>query len=139
MKTLHPLKTLIAATMIQGCVPIFGPTYRPTVVPQEDHLPKPNTAHYGLDAICYRTITDSRERIINCINTKAETEPLVKIQNIIKERLGIDLEIQEINNQSNVFRISNIQEEKKSEVLTLVKNSGYHALYESNSSNIIFY
>ena len=136
MKT---LKTLIAATMIQGCVPIFGPTYRPTVVPQEDHLPKPNTAHYGLDSVCYRTITDSRERIINCINTKPENEPQVKIQNIIKERLGIDLQIEEINNQSKVFKILNIEEDKQFEVLTLVRNSGYHALYESNSSNIIFY
>ena len=139
MKTITPLKSILAATMISGCVPIFGPTYRPTVVPQEDYLPKPNTAHYGLDSICYRTITENREQIINCINTKAENEPHVKVQNIVKERLGIELEIQEINNQSKVYRISNIQEDKQSEVLTLVRNAGYHALIESQSSNIIFY
>ena len=139
MKTISPLKSIIAATMISGCVPTFGPTYRPEVVPQEDYLPKPNTAHFGLDSICYRTITKNREQIINCINTKSENEPQVKVQNIIKERLGIDLKIQELNPNSKVFRISNIQEDKKLEVLRLVKNSGYHALIESLSSDIIFY
>lgn len=139
MKTITPLKSIIAATMLSGCVPIFGPNNRPTVAPQEDYLPKPNTAHYGLDSICYGTITDSRKRIINCININAENEPHVKVQNIVKERLGIDLEIQEINNQSKVYRISNIQKDKKYKVLTLVKNAGFHALIETESSDIIFY
>lgn len=50
-----------------------------------------------------------KKKFISQINLYSENEPQVKVQNIIKEGLGIDLKIQELNPNSKVFRISNIQ------------------------------
>ncbi|MBT5346909.1 hypothetical protein HOJ01_02430 [bacterium] len=140
MKIKNSIPSLILATsLIQGCVPTFGPRYIPKEVPRNDYLPKPNTANFGLDAICYRTITDSREQIINCINTKSEDSPQEKVQNILQERLSLDLEIQELNPESKVFRIVNSDEDKRFEIQSIIKDAGYHAIIEINTQNIIFY
>lgn len=139
MKFQDSLKTMMAATILQSCVPKFGPTYTQQETPQEDYLPKPNTAYTGLDSVCYRTITNQRDLIINCIRTKSENHPHELIHDLIKEQLALELNITQINPNSNIYRINNIPPSKSFEILRIVRTNGFHAYFEAKSQNIIFY
>ena len=140
-KLFRPIKSIVAASMIQGCIPIptFQTPNRPEPVQQENLLPSPNGKHLGLESICYRTITESRRQIIHCINTQNNNNTGHYIQNVLREHLSIEAQIEEVNQGSQIYKIKNFDTEKAVDILAIIKNSGYNAYLDFLSETIIFY